>query len=102
MEWLDEDNKDDFDVDITNSLDEFFESFLLPHPKVKHIEVTLLGHCILHNVYGKEIVWYVTYIHLSHSYEQLREQYEKQKRKPKIYHAHMGYGMKSGWYETVI
>ena len=31
VECLDKDNKDDFDVDISNSRGECFGSFLLPH-----------------------------------------------------------------------
>ena len=43
---MDEDNKYYFDLDKRSILDDFNESFILPHPKEKHIEETPLGNCI--------------------------------------------------------
>ena len=76
MEILDNNNKDDFDVDIRHSLDFCFNFPLLAHTLAYIFEVTLGVQCISHQGYLKEIFWYETNVHFS---------YDNEKKTPMIY-----------------
>ena len=67
---MDNNNKDNFDVDIRHRLDDLFKYFLLAHALEYLLDVTLGVQCILHLVTMKECGWYKTYVHLSHDHEQ--------------------------------
>ena len=69
---LDKNIKDDFDVDITQSLDDCFEYFLLGNPLEYILEGTLGGKCIFHHFYMNECGWYETFFQLLHDHEQIK------------------------------
>ena len=68
MKRLDDDavaclDKDNFDVDIRHSLDNYFEYFLFSHPLGYLLDGAFGLQCILHHGYMKECGWYDTYVH---------------------------------------
>ena len=54
VEFLDKNNKDDFD-----------DIFLLSHPLLYLLEGTLGGKCIVYHGYTNKIGWSKTYVHFS-------------------------------------
>ena len=72
VECLDNDNKDNFDLNIRNRLNARFRYFLLTPPLEKLLEGTLGGFCIVRHDYMKEAVLSETYAHFYHDHEQIK------------------------------
>ena len=102
VEWLDEDNKDNFDVYKRSSLVDCLESFIFHQSKENNLEGNLARQCIIHHNYGKEGGWYEIHVHLSHHHKHFREQDKNKHIDPAIYHTHWGYMRESGWYVIYI